>query len=116
MSNLEKAIKALKNNKQKSQTIPMPKPEPEQEPAPNITLNNIPNGTVSFHSIVRMNLRNIQNEIKTERLNQGLSQRALAIKANMSQATITRVERYGCMSIWALLKISNGLGKTIKLT
>jgi len=58
----------------------------------------------------------LQEAIKKERLNQGLTQRKLARMSNMSQATITRAERHGWISFWALIKIANALGKEISLT
>ena len=55
-------------------------------------------------------------DLKTERNNQGLTQRQIAAKANLSQGTITRAERHGQISIWALLRIVDALGKKIQLT
>ena len=57
----------------------------------------------------------LQESIKNERLAQNLTQRKLAHMANMSQATITRAERHGWISFWALIKIANALGKEISL-
>lgn len=57
----------------------------------------------------------LQESIKNERLAQGLTQRRLARMANMSQSSITRAERRGWISLWALIKIANALGKTIIL-
>lgn len=53
--------------------------------------------------------------IKTERGMQGLTQRQLASKANMSQGTITRAERHGDISFTCLLRIADALGKEITL-
>ena len=64
--------------------------------------------------------RSIMNQlcadIKAERMNQGMTQRDLAHKCGMSQGTITRAERHGWISIWALLRIVDALGKKIQLT
>lgn len=57
----------------------------------------------------------LQESIKNERLAQNLTQRKLAHMANMSQASITRAERHGWISLWALLKIATALNKTITL-
>lgn len=57
----------------------------------------------------------LQAAIKNERLAQGLTQRKLAHMANMSQASITRAERHGWISLWALLKIAGALNKEIIL-
>ena len=45
----------------------------------------------------------LQESIKNERLAQNLTQRKLAHMANMSQASITRAERRGWISLWALI-------------
>ena len=58
----------------------------------------------------------LQAAIKSERLAQGLTQKKLAYKCSMSQATITRAEKRGWISFWALIKIADALGKTISLT
>ena len=61
------------------------------------------------------NMEKIKAQIKAERIALGWSQRDLADKAGMSQGTITRAEKYGWISIWALLRITNALGKEIAL-
>lgn len=62
-----------------------------------------------------INMDKIKASIKAERVALGWSQRDLASKSGMSQGTITRAEKYGWISIWALLRITNALGKEIAL-
>lgn len=64
---------------------------------------------------IRLNMEKIQTSMRTERLTQALTQRELAIKANMSQGSITRAERHGWVSINCILKIANALGKELIL-
>ena len=58
----------------------------------------------------------IKSTIKEERLKQNMTQRTLAAISGMSQGTITRAERHGRISLWALIKISQALGKDLNLT
>ena len=62
-----------------------------------------------------INKEKLQVVIKSERIAQGLTQRQLATKCNLSQGTITRAERNGWISFSCLLRIANGLGKEIIL-
>lgn len=66
--------------------------------------------------LATINKDKLQASIKSERLAQGLTQRQLAVKCNMSQGTITRAERNGWISFSCLLRIAQGLGKEISLT
>ena len=74
-----------------------------------------PSPAAQLGTLTRGNLTKLMNEIKTERMKQGLTQRQLASMASMSQGSVTRIERHGYMSVWALLKITNALGKEIIL-
>ena len=62
-----------------------------------------------------INKDKLRASIKSERLAQGLTQRQLAAKCNLSQGTITRAERNGWISFSCLLRIANGLRKEIIL-
>jgi len=57
----------------------------------------------------------LQESIRNERLSQNLTQRKLAHMASMSQSSITRAEKHGWISLWALLKIASALNKQITL-
>jgi DNA-binding XRE family transcriptional regulator len=61
-------------------------------------------------------MRQIQADIRSARMTQGITQRTLASRAGTSQGTITRAECHGWVSIYTLMKIAKGLNKTIKLT
>ena len=60
-------------------------------------------------------LTKLQQEIKQERLNQNLTQRQLAYNAGLSQATITRAERHGWVSLFTMLKIISTLKKSLTI-
>jgi len=62
-----------------------------------------------------INREKLMESIKTERLNQGLTQRKLAQLANTSQATIARAETKKWISFWVLLEIAAALNKEISL-
>jgi DNA-binding XRE family transcriptional regulator len=64
---------------------------------------------------VRQNMKRIQASLKVERIAQNMTQRDLAVKADMSQGSITRAEKNGWISITTLLRIANALGKEIIL-
>ncbi len=64
---------------------------------------------------VKQNMGKIQASLKAERVAKGLTQRELAVIANMSQGSITRAEKNGWISITTLLRIANALGKEITL-
>ncbi len=66
-------------------------------------------------SQITINKDKLQSSIKSERLSQGLTQRQLAARCNLSQGTITRAERNGWISFSCLLRIASGLGKEITL-
>lgn len=101
-----------------------PEPVPNSIAALTAALNAVSNPPAQSNPTQIYNMGSGQNgamaqlcaDLRTERNNQGLTQRQLAAKANMSQGTITRAERHGWISIWALLKITSALGKQIKLT
>lgn len=97
MSNLEEAIKALQNNTNTS----------IQNPPFTINQKYIWGGPIA---------ENLRKMIREERKKQGLSQRALALKAGISQGTITRAETRLWVSLGGLLKIITALDKTITLT
>lgn len=61
------------------------------------------------------NLKNLGEEIKTERMAQGLTQRDLAIKARMSQGSVTRAEKHGWVSIHCIIRLANALGKNLTI-
>lgn len=61
------------------------------------------------------NWKNIQEELLKERLAQGLTQREVATKASMSQATVTRAERHMQISLSCLMRIAAALNKKITL-
>lgn len=63
----------------------------------------------------RLNMKQIQNSLRQERVNQHLTQRELAVKASMSQGSVARAEKNGWISITTLLRIANALGKEIIL-
>lgn len=65
---------------------------------------------------VRNSMNQLCADLKAERNKQGLTQRDLAAKCGMSQGTMTRAERHGWISIWALIRIADALGKKITLT
>lgn len=62
---------------------------------------------------VRLNMEEIQKNIKQERNSQGMTQRELARKSGMSQGTITRAERHGWISLGCLFRIVNALNKKL---
>ncbi len=66
-----------------------------------------------FWQEIRNICESIQEQTKEKRLKQGLTQRELAKKANLSQGTITRAERNGCVSLDAYIRISIALEKPI---
>lgn len=61
------------------------------------------------------NRQDIMDDIKNERFNQGLTQRELAKKAGMSQASITRAERNLWVSLNTIIRITVALGKEIRI-
>ena len=58
---------------------------------------------------------NLKQIVKQERKAQALTQRQLAIMANMSQGSITRAEKYGWVSYHAWIKIAHALGKQLTI-
>jgi DNA-binding XRE family transcriptional regulator len=63
----------------------------------------------------RTAMQNIQATIKAERKAQQLTQRQLASKAGMSQASITRLERHGWVSIYTMIRVIDALGKQLTI-
>jgi ribosome-binding protein aMBF1 (putative translation factor) len=114
MSNLEFAKTAIRisNSKTVNQTA--------QQVGQNIAqaVNNayaaMTPPTVSV-SPSRTAMQNIQAAIKAERKAQQLTQRQLASKAGMSQASITRLERHGWVSIYTMIRVIDALGKQLTI-
>ena len=100
MSNLSDAIEALKELE-----IPIP-----TTPEPTVTQQ-----TQNPATSIRGMSDNIQNNIRTYRKQQGLTQKELGRKCNLSQGTITRAERHMYISLWCLLRIAEGLGKRVDI-
>jgi DNA-binding XRE family transcriptional regulator len=122
MGNLNAAMEALKNkaDPQSAATMLTTKELLEQMANASMTpINNTPsvvlNGSAGSWEYIREQMQKVQAQIKAERIAQGLTQRQLAYKADMSQGTITRAEKHGWISITCLLKIATALGKEIKL-
>ena len=95
MNNIEIAKLAAKNKK-------------EQEEQIKYTLAN--------SAKIEDNRNDLMTDIKSERAAQGLTQRELAKKAGMSQASITRAERNLWISNTTIIKIATALGKQLRIT
>lgn len=102
MSNLAAAAQALKN-----------KPTVHSSPPSG---NTQPTQTYGFQPVKNTIMQEFQTAIKLKRKAQGLTQRALARKINLSQGTITRAEVHGYVSIWTMFRIIDGLGGKITIT
>lgn len=104
MSNLFAAANALRN---KANQTPSPSNTAQPSYSPNLGYSNSGKNPL---------MQEFQTAIKLKRKAQGLTQRALAKKINLSQGTITRAERHGWVSIWTMLRIIDGLGGKITIT
>jgi DNA-binding XRE family transcriptional regulator len=94
MNNIQRAIQASKEKKEIE----------ERNKNANILSSNI-----------TANRAKLKLQLKVERNAQGLTQRQLARKASLSQATITRAERHLWVSNPTLFQIAGALGKEIQL-
>jgi len=103
-NNLQEAINALK---EKNQTQKIAKKTTTKSTPPISQVYSIPSTDIL--------LDNLRKAVKLERNNQGLTQREIANKAHLSQATITRAERHMWISIYSLLKIIKALNKELIL-
>ena len=112
-NNLKEALRAL-NNKQPTEAPPRKGQLLAAIQA--IAEQNLQSVQSSQRDQVIINKEKLQAAIKSERIAQGLTQRQLASKCNMSQGTITRAERNGWISFSCLMRIAQGLGKEISLT
>jgi len=59
--------------------------------------------------------KNLGQLIRKERKAQALTQRNLAYKAGMSQASVTRAEKHGWVSISAWIKLAHALNKQLTI-
>ena len=57
-----------------------------------------------------------QSALKTKRAAKCITQRELALKAGMSQGTVTRAEVHGWVSIWTMLRLLDALDAKITIT
>lgn len=60
-------------------------------------------------------INDIARWIKNERINQGLSQKDLALKSNVSKSIIVRLENGGLPNITNSISLFNGLGYDMSL-
>lgn len=81
-------------------------------------------GTIWFDKFVEENrteiliygaMLEIACQIKIEREKQSLSQRELAEKTNLTQATIVRLEKGKNSNLQTLIKVANTLGVSVKI-
>lgn len=110
-TNLAAAAAAIKAGRPMHNSSTTPVTNQSAQPITSYYQNQMPNTNVA-----RAMMSTIMQDIKEERLRQGLTQRQLAQKAGMSQATITRAEKNAWVSIWAILRIAAALGKSLKIT
>lgn len=74
-----------------------------------------PGGATPSGNTIKIQSMHLMSDIKMHRKMQGLSQRALANKAGMSQGTITRAENNLWCSLRTIMRIAEALGKTLSI-
>lgn len=105
IGNLQAAILALKTKN-------------EQEPIEPIDKTQFIVGQKRAYLVTeaaRDNMDKVKAQIKSKRKALKWSQETLGKKTGLSQGTITRAERHGWISLYALLKISAALGEEMSI-